>query len=217
MDSDELSNDLRQQMVWQQIQRRGITAPRVLEALRRVPRHLFVPSADPYDAYSDHALAIDCGQTISQPYIVGLMTQAVALEPQDRVLEIGTGSGYQTAVLAELAGHVVSLERHPLLAEQAAERLAQLELPQVEIHVADGSRGWPDAAPYDGILVAAATKEVPQALLEQLVPGGRLVIPIGSRRRQQLTLIQKTQEGDWHSTRLCPCRFVPLIEGETGE
>lgn len=200
----------REKMVRRQLFRRGIRSPRVLAALRNVPRERFVPVRERGEAYADRALPIECGQTISQPYIVGLMTDALQLTGEETVLEIGTGSGYQTAVLAELAGRVVSVERHAELSQQAGLVLGELGFANVELVVADGTLGWPAAAPYDRILVAAAADEVPQALFEQLREGGILVIPIGDADAQSLVSIRKVN-GRKQATQLTACRFVPLV------
>jgi protein-L-isoaspartate(D-aspartate) O-methyltransferase len=170
---------LRSEMVRKQIEARGVEDVAVLQAMRRVPRHCFVPASLLGQAYDDHALPIGEGQTISQPYIVGLMTELLAPEPDDRVLEIGTGSGYQAAVLAELCCEVYSIEILPALGRRAATLLEELGYADVHLHIGDGYRGWPEAAPFDGILVTAAPDHVPQPLLAQLAPGGRLVIPVG--------------------------------------
>jgi protein-L-isoaspartate(D-aspartate) O-methyltransferase len=205
----------RYQMVRNQLERRGIHDRRVLEAMSEVPREAFVLPELADDAYSDRALPIECGQTISQPYMVALMTQSLDLLGRERVLEIGTGSGYQTAILSRLASHVVSLERHAELIEGARAALAQLGCDNVELIVADGSAGWPAGAPYDRILVAAAASLCPPALVDQLADGGRLVIPLGPSENQVLQ--QLTKRGDqqiWED--LVPCRFVPLVGAESG-
>lgn len=204
----------RARMVRRQLRRRGIRDPRVLGAMAAVPREQFLAAVDAEQAYADRALAIDCGQTISQPYMVGLMTQALELTGDERVLEIGTGSGYQTAVLAELAAAVVSIERHAPLSAQAAERLARLGYGNVTLVVADGTLGWPTAAPYDRILVTAAGREVPSALWQQLAEGGRLVMPVGNAGEQVLEVVRKVN-GAAAIESLTPCRFVPLV-GEQG-
>jgi len=192
----------------------GIRDERVLSAMERVPRHLFVPpELVPY-AYEDRPLPIGAGQTISQPYIVALSTQALELSPQDRVLEIGTGSGYQAAVLAELAGEVYTVERLPELSQAARERLERLGYRNLHFRVGDGTKGWPDEAPFDAILVTAAAPKVPQSLVEQLAEGGRLVIPIGGRESQDLWLMRRRTRR-LEKVYLCPCTFVPLI-GEEG-
>jgi protein-L-isoaspartate(D-aspartate) O-methyltransferase len=204
----------REQMVDSQIAWRGVRDARVLQALRDVPRHLFVaPEMRPL-AYADCALPIRCGQTISQPYIVALMTSLLGLKGDETVLEVGTGSGYQSAVLACLARRVVTLEYIPELAESARALLDSLKIGNVEVVSADGSQGYAPAAPYDGILVTAAAPTVPPALLEQLNPQGRLVIPVGRRGTQELQFW--TQEhGVWQYESILPVAFVPL-RGEAG-
>jgi len=204
----------RQAMVEQQIRSRGIVDGRVLEALLKVPRHEFIPVPLRHEAYTDHPVAIGSGQTISQPYIVAYMLQAVAIQPGDLVLEIGTGSGYATALLAELARAVVSIERFPQLARGAQELLARLEYTNVEIEIGDGTLGFPQRAPYDVIFVSAAAPYFPPALLDQLTIGGRMLIPVGDANTQELQLVTRFPEGNV-VRRLEGCRFVPLI-GEAG-
>jgi protein-L-isoaspartate(D-aspartate) O-methyltransferase len=190
-----------------------IQDPRVLRALRAVPRHRFVPPHLWDEAYEDGPLPIGYGQTISQPYIVALMTQALALNSSSRVLEIGTGSGYQSAILAHITAHVWSVETVHELAVQARQRLRALGY-HVHIREGDGRLGWPENAPYSGIIVAAAGREPPPALLQQLVDGGRLVLPVGDDVRDQaLWLIQK-HEGRFFPSKLADVRFVPLVGGE---
>jgi len=185
--------------------------PRVVDAIARVPREAFVPPELRQSAYENMPLPIGYGQTISQPLIVALMTEALLLDGgSEKVLEIGTGSGYQTAVLSLLAAHVVSVERIPPLAERAKELLGELGYGNVEIHVGGEVLGWAPSAPYDAIIVTAASPEVPRELLEQLGQGGRLVIPVGSRDLQELVRIVKTPEGALRHN-LGPCRFVPLL------
>jgi len=197
-------------MVYEQIEGRGITDHRVLRAIGKVPRHLFVPEHLRQQAYADGPLPIGSGQTISQPYIVALMTELLHLQPSDRVLEVGAGSGYQTAILAELAAEVNGVERLPELAQLATGRLSSMGYQNVTIHVTDGSEGFPNAAPYDAILVAAAAPTVPKPLIEQLGEGGRLVIPVGGTYDQVIERL--TREGKAiHRERLTPVRFVPLI------
>lgn len=199
----------REQMVSWQIQRRGITHARLLAAFRRIPRHLFVPPEYQSMAYEDHPLPIGCGQTISQPYIVALMTNLLELSGSERVLEIGTGSGYQAAILGCLAAEVHSLELHPQLAESANRRLQEVGLSHVHIHCGDGSQGWPESAAYDGILITAAAPRAPQPLLEQLAIGGRLVLPVGNQGLQVLQRWRRT-EGGWEHEDLLDVVFVPL-------
>jgi len=199
----------RQRMVDEQIARRGIRDQRVLAAMRKIERHRFVSEAQRSGAYEDHPLPVGEGQTISQPYIVALMTEALALQGDERVLEVGTGSGYQTAILAELAAEVYSVEILPRLAEQARATLEDLGYRNVHIRLGDGSEGWAEHAPYQGILVTAAPPEVPPALLEQLAEGGRLVIPVGVQS-QELELHTRRPEG-FRVERLAAVRFVPLV------
>jgi protein-L-isoaspartate(D-aspartate) O-methyltransferase len=200
-------------MVRSQLQRRGITDPRVLQAMREVPRHLFVPPEWRHEAYSDRPLPIGADQTISQPYMVAIMVQSLALQGHECVLEIGTGSGYQAAVLSCLAAQVVSLEYFAALADSARTLLQHLEYTNVEVMVGDGGLGLPAQAPYEGIIVAAAAPHVPPALLAQLADGGRLVIPVGSATGQDLLIITRHGE-DYAQERSVPCRFVPLLGQE---
>ncbi|HXJ93270.1 MAG TPA: protein-L-isoaspartate(D-aspartate) O-methyltransferase [Terriglobia bacterium] len=204
----------RQAMVEQQLRSRDIRSERVLEAMARVPRHEFVPPPQVPAAYDDRALPIGPWETISQPYIVALMTEAAAVRPGDHLLEIGTGAGYQAAVLAYLGARVYTIERNANLADEARQRLARLGYGSaVTVITGDGSQGHPEAAPYDAILVTAASPRVPQALLDQLADGGRLVIPVGSRLMQQLRLIVKAGERTIDRT-LTGCQFVPLVGKE---
>ena len=202
-------SSLRESMLRWQIERRGILTPRVLEAFRRVPRHRFVRREDWPDAYEDRPLPIGLEQTISQPYIVALMTDLLRLQGGETLLEIGTGSGYQAAILSLLAGQVHTIERHPELAERARQALEALELRNVTVHTADGSLGWPEAAPYGGILVTAAAPAVPAPLLEQLAEGGRLVLPVGPSGYQVLQVWQREGEA-WTHEEIIPVAFVPL-------
>ena len=205
----------RDAMVDHQLVARGIRAPLVLEAFRRVPRHIFCSSGtSPGAAYGDHPLSIGCGQTISQPLMVAEMTERLQLQRSDRVLEVGTGSGYQAALLALLVAEVHTVERIPELAESAEGRFRDLGLTNIAVHVGDGSVGWPDEAPYDGIIVTAGSPEVPGALKQQLRDGGRLAIPVGPRHMQELILCRR--HGDRFDTEQAGgCRFVPLI-GQQG-
>ena len=197
-------------MVEQQIVARGITEPRVLDALRAVPRHRFVPAGMQSEAYSDGPLPIGEGQTISQPFVVAAMTDALHLQPQDRVYELGTGSGYQAAVASRLCAHVYTVEIQPALAEHAAKTLAELGYTNVSVRSGDGFRGWPEAAPFDAMLITAAVAELPRELLAQLKPGGRAVAPVGPLGGiQDLLLIEKSLDGSTTSRRLFPVRFVP--------
>jgi protein-L-isoaspartate(D-aspartate) O-methyltransferase len=203
--------ELRMDMVATQIEARGVQHPAVLRAMRAVPRHRFVPEELGDRAYGDFPLPIGSGQTISQPYVVAAMTELLDPEPGDRVLDVGTGSGYQAAVLAEIVEQVYSIEIVPELAQSARERLRALGYANVEVIQGDGYRGLPDRAPFDGILVAAAPGHVPPALVEQLVIGARLVIPVG-KYEQELLVIERTSEGTTKRTAF-PVRFVPM----TGE
>jgi protein-L-isoaspartate(D-aspartate) O-methyltransferase len=203
-------------MVRDQLEKRGIRSRRVLEAMARVPREKFVATALPGDAYADRALPICCGQTISQPYIVAIMTEALDLRGDETVLEIGTGSGYQTAVLAELAARVVSIERHAELSARAAAALAELGYKNVVLHVGDGTAGWPEEAPYPRIIVTAAAAQCPRALLDQLAEGGILVIPLGDSSGQILQRIEKV-EGGLRTIDLAECRFVPLLGAQAND
>ena len=197
----------------QRLYEEGLSNARVLEVIRRTPRHLFVDEALAHRAYEDTALPIGHNQTISQPYMVGRMTELLlAAGPLDKVLEIGTGSGYQTAVLAQLVERVFSVERIQVLQERAKERLAELNLRNVVFRWGDGWEGWNALGPYHGVIVTAAAAQVPQALLDQLAPGGRLVIPVGSGDVQQLLLIVREDDGFSHHV-LDAVRFVPLLNG----
>jgi protein-L-isoaspartate(D-aspartate) O-methyltransferase len=210
MDDSEFIS-LRLRMVSDQIESRGIHDARVLAALREIPRHRFVPDKLAREAYADTPLPIGLQQTISQPYIVAYMTQALRLTGQETVLEVGAGSGYQTAVLAKLARRVVTIERHPALAENAARILKSLGLENVDVRVGDGSLGWPESAPFDGIVVTAAAPGVPPPLLDQLSEeSGRLVIPIGRFGDQVLELWQR-QMGAFTRQVLLAVAFVPLM------
>ena len=203
----------RQHMVKAQLRDRGIRDQRLLDAMATIPRHEFVEARYRDQAYADHPLPIGAGQTISQPYIVALMLELLHLEPTSKVLEIGTGSGYQTALLAKLAGHVYSMERHAELARQATETLSRLGLTNASVVTGDGSRGLPEHAPYDAIVVAAAAAEVPPALFDQLREGGRMIIPVGPPEAQELQFVRKLQ-GRAQTTVMEGCRFVPLISGQ---
>ena len=203
-------SSLRHQMVDSQLRQRGIADERVLAAMDRVPRHEFAAERCRGQAYEDHPLPIGEGQTISQPYIVAVMLQDLALSPGDRVLEIGTGSGYVTALLGELAGMVVSIERHGSLANSSRELLAGMGYRNVSVVIGDGTQGVPQYAPYDAIIVSAAAPDVPQALLDQLAEGGRMVIPVGRDDFQQLRLIRR-ESGQPRTVLRDLCRFVPLV------
>lgn len=198
----------REAMVQEQLQARGITDSSVLEAMKRVPRHLFLPQHLRREAYSDRALPLGPGQTISQPYIVALMLASARLQRTDQVLEIGTGSGYQTALLGEIVATVYSVELDPALLARSAKTLAELGYKNVQLRAGNGWLGWSEAAPYDAIIVTAAAHEIPRDLVKQLAPGGRMVLPVGDDE-QQLVLLERTAEG-LASKNLGPVRFVPL-------
>lgn len=206
---------LRLEMVARQIEARGIRDPRVLAALRRVPRHRFVPPALQDEAYSDSPLPIGHDQTISQPYIVALMTELIRPREETKVLEVGTGSGYQAAVLGECTGQVYTIEIVEALARSAAALLAELGHRNVHVRAGDGFDGWPEQAPFDAIVVTAAPARIPQPLLDQLAPGGRLVIPLGTDS-QDLVLVERTADGFRRST-ITPVRFVPMTGKARGE
>jgi protein-L-isoaspartate(D-aspartate) O-methyltransferase len=197
-------------MLRSQVEARGVTNASVLEAMRLVPRHLFVPEKYRAEAYADHPLSIGEGQTISQPYIVGLMTQLLEVNRYEKILEIGTGSGYQTAILAELGAKIYTVELFPDLAAQARRTLEQLGYQDIHYRVGDGSAGWAEHAPYDGIIAACAPEEVPKALLEQLAESGRLVIPVGVQGAQVLQRIRK-EDGRLVSESVLSVSFVPML------
>jgi protein-L-isoaspartate(D-aspartate) O-methyltransferase len=201
-------------MVEEQLRRRGIRDERVLTAMAKVPRDAFVAPEDAPNAYGDSPLPIGAGQTISQPYIVAAMLEQLELRPQDRVLEVGTGTGYEAAILGELTAEVWTIERQPELAETARSILQRLGYANVHVVQGDGSRGLPDQAPFDKILVAAAAPRIPEMLIEQLADGGKMIVPVGTRQEQQLQLIRKTGD-DVTVTPRDLCRFVPLV-GEQG-
>ena len=203
--------DERAVMVQRQLAARDIQDKRVLDAMRRVPRHLFIPADRRDQAYEDYPVPIGLRQTISQPYIVAFMTQALKLQPNDRVLEIGTGSGYQAAILGELVPEVYSIEIIPQLGERSKKLLARLGYENIHVRVGDGYKGWPEKAPFDAIIVTAAPPRVPQPLLDQLKVGGRMIIPVGEIH-QGLILIQRTATG-YERRNVLPVRFVPM----TGE
>jgi len=203
----------REAMVRDQLERRGIDHTALLAAFRRVPRHRFVPPSAVREAYADRPVEIGCGQTVSQPYMVALMLQRVLGPTVRRVLEVGTGSGYQTALLAELSSEVYTIERIACLSERAAATLRELGYANVFHRVGDGSLGWPEAAPFDAIVVAAGGPRVPQALKDQLAERGRLVIPVGDRYAQELILVER-RGGGWSELALGSCVFVPLVGAE---
>jgi len=206
-------DERRARMVDEQLRSRGVRDPRVLAAMGKVPREQFISGEDLKDAYGDHPLPIGAGQTVSQPYIVAAMVEALEPQPTDRVLEVGTGTGYQAAILAELAAEVWTVERHEDLASNAREILAQLGYTNVHVIHGDGSLGLPEQAPFDKILVAAAAPSIPQSLVAQLAEGGRLVVPVGTRTEQQVHLVRKLGKEIVVTTHDL-CRFVPLLGAE---
>lgn len=203
----------RERMVGEQLARREITDPRVLDAMRKVPRHLFVEEALRDRAYGDYPLPIGEGQTISQPYIVALMTQLLQLKGSERVLEVGTGSGYQAAILGELASRVYTVEIFPSLEQRAAERLRRLGYANVQVRLGDGYYGWPEHAPFNAIMVTAAANHVPPPLLDQLAEGGRLVIPVGPPFYTQTLVLAEKRGGKIVTTSVAEVLFVPLLGG----
>ncbi len=215
VDSDGYAG-LRERMVEQQIRGRGVRDERVLNAMLSVPRHLFVPDAYQSQAYEDYPLSIGHSQTISQPYIVAYMTEMLKLSGDEKVLEIGTGSGYQAAVLAEITSEVYSIEIVEPLCKHAAALLSELGYENCHVRCGDGYAGWPEEAPFDAIMVTAAPPKVPQTLVEQLAPGGRMIIPVGSYY-QQLKLITKDAKGRISEKKLLPVRFVPMTGQGRGE
>lgn len=200
----------RDEMVLRQIENRGLSNSRLLNALRWLPRHEFVKQGDENYAYNDEPLSIGFGQTISQPYITALMTSLAALEGNEDVLEVGTGSGYQAALLGLLARKVISIERIPELADRAQKVISRLGIPNVKVITGDGTTGWPENAPYDAILVTAGAPSVPQALLDQLSDGGRMIIPVGSRSVQNLQVWQRNGNR-FNEENILPVVFVPLL------
>ena len=215
-----MTEDIQKARLIMTLRHHGIRDPRVLEAMEEIPRDLFVPDTFRDQAWADTALPISCGQTISQPYIVAYMTEQLEVEPASRVLEIGTGSGYQAAILSKLARRVYTIERHRHLMEDARRKFEQLGLTNIETRIGDGYKGWPEAAPFDRIIVTAAAPRVPPALLDQLAVGGVMVIPVDSGPLyQNLVRIRRTAEG-FEREKLIPVRFVPMLPGvarRTGE
>jgi protein-L-isoaspartate(D-aspartate) O-methyltransferase len=204
----------RARMVAQHLRARGIADERVLAAFREVPREAFVDASLAASAYADTPLPIGLGQTISQPFVLAAMVEAMTVRPTDRVLEVGAGSGYAAAILSRVAGRVIAVERHLELAEQARARLADLRYDNAVIRHGDGTLGWPDEAPFEAILVSAGGNAVPPALIEQLAQGGRLVIPVGGRERQELLRLVRLSDGTLERKDLGPVSFVPLIGEE---
>ena len=201
---------LRNMMIEEQLVPRGIVDAKVLAAMRKIPRHLFIPGKSLENAYGDYPLPVGEGQTISQPYMVALMTQSLELAGGEKVLEIGTGSGYQSAILAEIAKEIYSVERFESLAQEARSLLDGLGYKNVKITVSDGTEGWSEFAPYDGIIVTAGAPSIPGPLVEQLAEGGRLVIPVGGAFSQELVLVRMT-DGETSEEYICGCTFVPLV------
>jgi protein-L-isoaspartate(D-aspartate) O-methyltransferase len=207
---------LREQMIQRQIAARGINDPQILAAFREVPRHLFVAPANAERAYGDFPIPIAAGQTISQPFVVAAMIEAAEIKAGDHVLEVGSGSGYATAVISRIAGSVVGIERHQVLADLGRERLQRLGYDNAKVVHADGTKGWPEDAPYDAIIASATGSHVPQPFIDQLKPGGRIVMPVGGQETfQQLVKVKKLADGTIEQSDLRAVRFVPLI-GEHG-
>jgi len=204
-------NSQREQMVTTQIESRGVRDIAVLEAMEKVARHKFVPKAYQREAYGDYPLSIGSGQTISQPYIVAFMTEALELKKSDRVLEIGTGSGYQAAILAEICDSVYTIEIIGSLGEKAKQVLSKLGYKNIFVRIADGYKGWPEAAPFDAIIVTCSPSAIPEPLEEQLAEGGRMIIPVGRQFSQSLVLLTK-QDGRLKKSHVLPVRFVPMVD-----
>mgnify|MGYP006281238407 CR=1 FL=1 len=201
----------RDRMVREQIEKRGVKDPDVLAAMQAVERHRFVPGRWRHRAYTDSPLPIGEGQTISQPYIVALMTEALDLETDEKVLEVGTGSGYQAAVLAQICDHVYSIEINEKLGKRAKDLLSESGYGNVHVKIGDGYKGWPEHSPFDGIIVTCAPADIPKPLKEQLAEGGRLVIPVGGGSFQKLVVLTK-RDGDWDKRTIAPVRFVPMLK-----
>ena len=204
----------RQRMVHNQIKVRGVRDPRVLDAMMKVPRHLFVPSAYSAGAYNDSPLPIGEGQTISQPYIVAFMTESLEVKKTDRILEIGTGSGYQAAILAELAAEVYTIELLPKLGTRARKLLEDLGYNNIQVKIGDGYKGWPEKAPFDAVIVTAAPEDIPPALVDQLKEGGKMIIPVGPVGGVQNLIRGVKQKGKLITKDVLPVRFVPMIKGK---
>lgn len=212
--SKDAFSTLRQNMVTDQIIARGIKDPRVIEAMRKVPRHLFVPEDLRESAYDDRPLPIGEGQTISQPYIVAFMTEALNLSPGDTVLEIGTGSGYQAAILAEIAREVYTIEIRPRLGETARERLNEMGYGNISVKIGDGYKGWPEEVLFDAIIVTCAPEEIPKPLVDQLAEGGRMIIPVGERGGVQELVLLKKEKGMIREKKVMKVLFVPMVRNE---
>jgi protein-L-isoaspartate(D-aspartate) O-methyltransferase len=207
-------SELRSRMVKTQIVARGVKDPRVLDAMRQVPRHRFVPEGSRAFAYQDYPLPIGAGQTISQPYIVAFMTESLALTPQDRVLEIGTGSGYQAAILAEIVKDVYTMEIIEQLGKKAEETLQELHYRNIHIRIGDGYKGWPEEAPFDAVIVTCSPENIPRPLQDQLKEGGRLIIPVGRPGGIQHLVRGVKKNGRLETERVMAVRFVPMVEGD---
>jgi protein-L-isoaspartate(D-aspartate) O-methyltransferase len=212
--ADDYYSTLRKRMVEQQIKMRGIKDERVLAVMLKVERHRFVPFYLREFAYDDRPLPIGEEQTISQPYMVALMTEVLTLKPQDKVLEIGTGSGYQAAILAEITNQVYTIEILPKLAEKAQELLTKLGYKNIQVKCGDGYLGWPEFAPFDAIIVTCAPEDIPQSLIEQLAEGGRMVIPVGRENSVQELILVKKKQGRLEKSAITGCIFVPMIKGD---
>ncbi|MFC1869566.1 protein-L-isoaspartate(D-aspartate) O-methyltransferase [Thermodesulfobacteriota bacterium] len=205
---------LRDHMVKEQIIARGIKDPRVIKAMKKVPRHRFVPAKNRVLSYGDYPLPIGKGQTISQPYIVAFMTEALELSAEDRVLEIGTGSGYQAAILAELVKEVYTIEIVPELGRRAQKTLEELKYVNIRVKIGDGYKGWPDMAPFDAVIVTCAPEQIPRALVDQLKEGGQMIIPVGMRRTVQKLVKVTKKDGKIETQAVMNVRFVPMVEGD---
>jgi len=204
---------LREDMVRQQIMARGVEDPEVLEAMRKVPRHLFVPENYRAFSYRDHPLPIGQGQTISQPYVVAFMTEALDLKPSDRVLEIGTGSGYQAAVVAEIVKEVYTIEIIEELGKRARRTLEMLGYKNIRVKIGDGYKGWPEKGPFDAVIVTCAPERIPEALIEQLSDGGRMIVPVGRAGAVQRLVRAVKKKGKLETKEVMPVRFVPMVRG----
>ncbi len=204
----------REQMVSNQIERRGVSDERVLAAMRSVPRHLFVPAKYRSSAYTDSPLPIGENQTISQPYIVAYMTEVLELKKSDKILEIGTGSGYQAAILGEIAREVYTIELIPTLGNRAGKLLDDLGYDNVHVRVGDGYKGWPDKAPFDAVIVTCAPEDIPEPLIRQLREGGKMIIPVGEQYRVQRLILGKKKNGKLHTENVMSVSFVPMVEGD---
>ena len=211
---ENLFSDLREKMITNQIVARGIKDTQVIEAMRKVPRHFFVPENSRESAYDDRPLPIGEGQTISQPYIVAFMTEALDLSPEDKVLEIGTGSGYQAAILAEIVREVYTIEIRPKLGETAQERLEEMGYKNIFVKIVDGYKGWPEKAPFHAVIVTCAPEKIPRPLIDQLTDGGRMIIPVGEKRGIQKLVLLRKEKGMIMKKAVMDVLFVPMVKGE---